>query len=486
MYFRKLHLTYLFILFLLPKPDLNAVEKDKPNVLFIAVDDLNDWVNCMGGRKGVHTPNFDRLAKRGVLFTNAHCAAPSCNPSRVAMMTGVAPHNSGIYRNGQDWRKNERLKNAITLPEHFRANGYKAIGGGKIFHALSWIIDSYGKQQNDPKIWDSYFPSLTQPMPDTLWPQEAKARTGKKGYTHWSPIAKGKEAPTRRPAHFFDWAPMNEKESGMADHQVIDWAISELRKDHQKPFFQAVGIFRPHIPWFVPKKYFDLYPVDKVELPQIKENDHEDTSKIGQGFCRKSWQRWAVEADMWKGAVQGYLASISYADAELGRLLDALDQSKYKDKTVIVLWSDHGMHIGEKEHWEKFTLWEESTRVPLMIVAPKVSQVGGRCSQPVSLLDVYPTLNELCALPKRGDIDGQSLVPLLKNPNKKRRLPAITSWGRRNFAVRTEHFRYIEYNNGDRELYDHRQDPNEFVNLAKKDPDKWEALMKKLSKWIPK
>ncbi len=466
---------------------------DQPDVLFIAVDDLNDWVQCLGGRAGVHTPNLDRLAAQGTLFTNAHCAAPSCNPSRVAVMTGVAPHQSGIYHNGQSWRAAPRLRNAVTLPEHFRSQGYRAVGGGKIFHALSWIQDAYGKQQNEARLWDAYFPSADRPLPPTLWPKEAQAKTNARGYTQWKPIARTRDPQIPRPAHFWDWAPMDEAESGMADHQVVSWAIDAWQGRKGQPVFQAVGIFRPHIPWFVPKKYFDLYPLEQVKLPTIRENDHDDTSPVGQGFCRRQWHTWAAENDMWRGAVQAYLASISFADAQLGRLLDAVEddarqrrQTGRQRKTIIVLWSDHGMHIGEKTHWEKFTLWEESTRVPLMVVAPGVTTPGNVCSKPVSLLDIYPTLNQLCGLPQRDDLSGESLVPLLKDPTAKRRTPALTSWGRNNFAVRTERFRYIQYHNGDRELYDHKRDPHEFTNLAAGDAESWEQQLKELAQWIPR
>ncbi|MEM7475356.1 MAG: sulfatase [Planctomycetota bacterium] len=458
---------------------------ERPNVLFIAVDDLNDWIRCMGGRAGVSTPHLDRLAACGVLFTNAHCAAPSCNPSRVAVMTGVAPHHSGIYNNSQDWRMSGRLSDASTIPEHFRQAGYRAIGGGKIFHALSWIKDGYGQQQNDPKIWDDYFPSATDPMPPALWPKGANAKTNAAGYTNWKAIAQAEDQSIRRPAHFWDWAPYDEPESESADSKVVDWATRELAKDSQTPVFQAVGIFRPHIPWFAPRKYFDLYPIEGVKLPKILKNDLADTSAVGQGFCRRQWQDWAVKTNMWRGAVQGYLASISFADAQIGRLLDSLDASPRAKNTIVVLWSDHGMHIGEKEHWEKFTLWEESTRVPLMIVAPGVTQAGGVCKQPVSLLDIYPTLNELCGLAPIPGLDGQSLMSLLRDPSSERVEPAITTWGQRNFGIRDERFRLIQYHNGDQELYDHYSDPDEFHNLLHSEPEKWTETISRLAGWIP-
>ncbi len=373
----------------------------KPNVLFIAVDDLNDWVNCLGGRKDVYTPNIDRLAARGVLFANAHCASPACNPSRVCVMTGVRASTSGIYRNAQDWRRSPRLADAATIPEHFRANGYLAFGGGKIFHALSWIEDNYGKQQNDAKIWDWYYPSKTKPMPDALWPAAANAKRSPTGYVSWTPLAQGK-TPKGRPSHFFDWGPLDEPEAQMADYKVVDWAIEQFEKTHDKPFFQAVGIFRPHIPWFAPRACFNRYPLDEVFLPETLEGDLDDCSPVALRWCRQGWQKWLVENDQWRGAVQGYLACISFADSQVGRLLDALDRSPYADNTIVVLWSDHGMHIGEKNHWEKFTLWEESTRVPLFVKLPDrlrakldIGDAPAVCREPVSLLDVYPTLAEL-------------------------------------------------------------------------------------------
>ena len=454
-----------------------------PNVLFIAVDDLNDWMNCMGGRKGVHTPNLDRLASRGVLFTNAHCAAPACNPSRVAVMTGVAPSSSGVYNNGQDWRRSPRLIKAVTIPEHFRKGGYTAYGGGKIFHALSWITKGYGKQQNEEKLWDYYWPSATDPMPDPQWPLAAQAKRSAAGYLHSKPIAIGKDQ-KGRPPHFFDWAADHQPESGTADYQVASWATRELSKTRDKPFFHAIGIFRPHIPWYAPSKYFDLYPEKSVFLPNVREDDLDDVPLAGQRSIRKAWHRWLVDNEEWRGAVRGYLASISFADAQVGRLLDALDASPHADNTIIVLWSDHGMHLGEKQQWEKFTLFEEATRVPLIVVAPGLTQPGSICDQPVSLLDIYPTLNELCRLPQRTDLDGISLVPLIKNPTAKWERPAITTWGRNNHAVRTQRYRYIRHPNGDEQLYDHRVDPDEFVNLA--DESGRADVKSRLSKWLPK
>jgi len=412
-------------------------KKTPPNILFIAVDDLNDWANCLGGRPGVHTPNLDRLAKRGVLFTNAHCAAPACNPSRTSVFTGIRPSTSGIYYNRQHWRKSPVLEKAVTIPEHFRAHGYRAVGGGKLFHCLSWIKTTYGRDGNDPAVWDDYFPSKTIPMPDFIWPEGTKCDEFET--VTWPPRAGANTE--GRPPYYFDWGPMDEPDERTSDFKVIDWGNSELQKTHNKPFFLAVGIFRPHIPWFVPKQYFDLYPLEEISLPPIQDNDLEDCSAVGKGFCRRKWQEWILENDQWKQAVQAYLASISYADTQLGRLLDAFDKSPYRDNTIIVLWSDHGMHIGEKEHWEKFTLWEESTRVPLIFVGPGITPEGAHCSQPVSLLDIYPTLIQLAGCEPRLELEGQSLLPLLKNPQLETGRAVVTTYGQNNHGVRALRWR---------------------------------------------
>lgn len=462
----------------------SLAEQSRPNVLFVAIDDLNDWVNCLDGREGVHTPNLDRLASQGVLFTNAHCAAPACNPSRVAVMTGVRPSSSGVYNNGQDWRRSPRLAQAVTIPEHFRQHGYETLGCGKIFHALSWIKNGYGKSQNDPKCWNAYFPSVEQPMPKAHWPTAATAKTQADGYVTWTPIAAGEDR-TGRPPHFFDWGSLGQSDDVMADYKVVDWAIAELQKERKKPLFLAVGIFRPHIPWYAPDEYFDLYPLNEVELPKVRRDDLDDCPQPAVRQVRRSWQQWMIKNDLWRSAVQSYLASISFADAQVGRLLDALQRSPYAENTIVVLWSDHGMHIGEKEQWEKFTLWEESTRVPLIVVAPGITSPNTRSEQPVSLIDVYPTLVELCRLPKRDDLEGLSLAAQIKDPQAKRAQPAITTWGRNNHAIRTERWRYIRYANGDEELYDHAEDPDEFFNHVSREQDESQIVISKLKRWLP-
>ena len=438
-----------------PYLNLRAQAKPFPNVLFIAVDDLNDWITCLGGHPDVKTPNFDRLARQGVLFTNAHCAAPLCNPSRAALMTGIRPSTSGVYQNNQPMRKSPALKDAVSLPQHFMAHGYRAVGGGKIYHGA----------YPDPQSWQEYFPSQKQNKPPDPVP----------------PVTPAAGAAARAQ---FDWAPLKNPDGDMGDFKVVDWAIVELKKKHPKPFFLGCGLFRPHLPWYVPQKYFDLYPADKVTLPTVKEDDLDDVPPIGRKFAGAQGDHKRVtDAGKWREAVQAYLASISFTDAMLGRLLNAFETSLHSKNTVVVLWSDHGWHLGEKLHWRKFALWEEATHNVFMIVAPGLTQPGGRCPRPVSLMDVYPTLIDLCGLEKRANLEGVSLMPLLRDPQDAWDRPALTTYGRNNHSVRSERWRYIRYSDGTEELYDHQKDELEWYNLAGK--PEFAGVKQELAKWLP-
>lgn len=436
------------------------------NVLFIAVDDLNDWVGCLGGRAGVRTPHIDRLAASGVLFANAHCPSPSCAPSRASVMTGIGPATHGSYHNYQYWRDSPVLRHAVTIPQYFRSRGYRATGGGKIFHALSWLDVQGYDGYNDPPSWDAYFPNETRAMPPELRPEDWQAR-------HTSPD---------RPSWFFSWGPAG-AEQEMADSKVVDWAVRELGRKQDRPFFQAVGIYRPHIPWLVPQQYFDMYPLKSIELPRVLENDLADVPEAPKKWLRLHWHKWLLETDRWKQAVQAYCASVTYADAMVGRLLAALEAGPHAGNTAVVLWTDHGMHLGEKQQWEKFTLWEEATRVPFIWRVPGTTTAGGVCHRPVSLLDVYPTLVELDGGRPAPALEGRSLVPLLRDPQAPSDRAVVTTWHRGNHGVRSERWRYIRYADGTQELYDHRVDPDEFHNLAGK--PEHAPVIQELARWLP-
>ena len=423
----------------------------QPNVLFISVDDLNDWVGCLEGHPQALTPNLDRLAASGVLFTNAHCPAPACNPSRTAVMTGIAPNQSGLYDNRQKMR--EVLPGAELLPRYFSRHGYWTAGSGKILH---YFIDA--------QSWDDYFPrkETENPFPRTFYPKQRPVSLPRGG--PWQYVET-------------DWAQLNvsDQEYG-GDWLVSKWISEQLLKIHQKPFFLACGIYRPHEPWFVPKKYFDKFPLNEIQLPAgYRENDLDDLPSAGK---RKGPNRYFAhirQEGQWKQAIQGYLASITFSDAMVGRVLDALNNGPNRDNTIVVLWSDHGWHLGEKEHWQKFTAWRVCTRVPLMIRVPsgtpglvEGTQAGTRCDAPVNLLSLFPTLTDLAGLPLNPASSGPSLVPLLHD--------ATSSWPHVSLTYLNEpgayglsgkNHRLIHYANGDEELYDIKVDPFEWNNLAK-------------------
>jgi arylsulfatase A-like enzyme len=426
-----------------------AVEQ-KPNVLFISMDDLNDWVGCLGGHPQTITPNLDRLAASGVLFRNAYCPAPSCNPSRSAIFSGLPPHRSGLYQNMQKLR--EVMPDEVLLPRYFSKHGYWSAGSGKLLH---YVID--------PQSWDDYYPEKSKgnPFPTTYYPETR-------------PVS----LPVGGPWQYreTDWAALDvtDEEFG-GDWLVAEWIGEQLLRAQDKPFFLGCGIYRPHEPWFVPKKYFEPFPLDEIQLPPgYKEGDLDDVPAEGQRIARNRYFAHILEHDQWKQGIQGYLASIHFADAMLGRVLDALDEGPHRDNTIVVVWGDHGWHLGEKEHWQKFTPWRVGTRVPLMIRVPQGAPgllegtaPGGLCDRPVNLVDLFDTLTELCGLPAKSGTESRSLIPLLRDPSAAWPHAALTHLDHpENFAISTERWRYIRYRDGGEELYDIETDPHEWTNLA--------------------
>ncbi|WP_185154038.1 sulfatase [Fulvivirga sp. M361] len=439
------------IVFILCSTQAVLGQNEKLNVLFIAVDDLNDWVGVLNGHPNAITPNIDGLAGQSTLFTMAYPAAPLCNPSRSALLTGIHPFTSGVYDNKQPLRNSEVLKEAHTLPEYFRKNGYKTMGSGKVFH-----------YRHDTVSWDYYWPSNEQIRPEDPAPPEVPM--------HGMPMHD----------RFFDWGALDVEPSEMGDWKVADWVSNQLNIDHEKPFFLACGFYKPHLPWYIPKSYFDRYPLDEIRLPEVNKNDLDDVPAAGRGMAKlkilkddnipgdsvEGDHARVLRYDKWKEGVQAYLAALTLADECLGRVLDALENSKYKNNTIVVLWSDHGWHLGEKRHWRKATLWEESTRSLLMFKVPGVTQAGSKVDWPVSLIDIYPTLLDLTRLPQKNDLEGSSLHPLLKDPSREWDKPVVTTYRYKNHSVRSKRYRYIRYADGTEELYDHAVDPLEWINLA--------------------
>ena len=427
--------------------------RPRPNVLFLATDDMRDWTAFLGGYTAtVHTPNLDRLAARGVSFTNAHCASPVCCPSRTAILTGLMPSSSGIYNNGQWWRPH--MPDVVTMPMQFRRNGYEAVGAGKIFHHTAG--------NNPPSQWDRF---QRLEFRDDPWFRGAKLNYP------WSEHAPN---PPGYPfsgvdglPHENDWGSLPLEESQLDDVRTVDFAVDYLRGEHSRPFFLACGVFRPHLPWYVPRRFFDLYPLDAVELPEAPPDDLDDIPAPGRKLAeaRRADLETIRAAGKQREAVQAYLASISFADEQVGRVLDALDASDAADNTIIVFWSDHGWHLGEKDHWHKSTLWRQATRVPLIFAGPDLP-AAQQCDEAVSLVDLYPTLNELCGFDPIPGHDGESLSALLRNPSGARKRPAVVEFDGGHSAVCDERYRYIRYGDGSEELYDHQADPNEWKNLA--------------------
>lgn len=411
-------------------PAAYAEEKpapQKPNVLFIAVDDLNHWVGYLGRNKQTATPNIDKLAARGVRFTRSYCAAPSCNPSRAALMSGLRPYTSGVYENDDDWRT--VIAPELTLTSTFRNAGYYVAGAGKIYH------EAYARRSE----WDDY---IDKPVAD---PKPA-GDTGVGG---------------------IKFAPLDCADEDLREWKIVNYGIEQLQKQHDKPFFLTIGLHKPHMPWNVPRKYYDLHPLDQIELPPHKEDDLADIPPAGLRFAKPEGDHKRIlDSGRWKEAVQGYLAAVSYADAMIGRLLEALDKSPYASNTIIVLWGDHGWHFGEKQHWRKFALWEEATRAPLIWVAPGITKPNSVSERTVDFMSIYPTLTDLAGLPTPGHVQGKSIRSLLADPTAPWSDPAITTYNFSNHAVRTEGWRYIRYANGDEELYDETKDPYEWRNLA--------------------
>lgn len=461
----------------------SAGKTKRPNVLFISIDDLNDWIEPLGGHPQARTPNFNRLAKRAVNFTNAHCPSPGCNPSRTAIMTGLAPYTSGVYSNYQDWR--EVITDSKTMGAYFRDNGYHTAGAGKIYHYH--MVDKTG--------WDNYWPSQTQNMPTELIPNKSNSQFA----TTKTPTPQTMNMPAFHQMYgMFDWFPLEANDADMADFKSVDFIIDQMnQKTHNKPLFLACGIYRPHLPWYVPKKYFDMFPLDKVKLPELKDGDFTRLSPRAKGIALrgsdsegKGYHAHVVDAGQWKPAVQGYLASIAFADAMLGRLLDALDESGQADNTIIVVWSDHGWQLGEKQHWRKFALWENVCRSVLMIHVPKGlgglesgSKDGQSCTRPVSLQSIYPTLVDVCGLPTYDRIDGRSLKPLLADPTATWDAVAISTYDFGEFSVRDERYRYTTYIDGSEELYDLKTDPHEWTNLI--DSQSHAEVKRRLASKIP-
>ena len=430
--------------------------KPRPDVLFIAIDDMNDWISLLDPEAPIKTPNLERLAARGMLFTRAYCISPACNPSRSALLTGLRPSTSGVYANNSDWRK--ALPKRRTIMQQFRAAGYSVRGAGKIFHHKA-------EGFHDEDSFDDFQMMAPQNMP----PKK---------------LNQGPEYGSRNT----DWGVWPPDERKTIDFRTADYCIKALQSPvKDKPLFLACGIFKPHSPFFAPRRYF--VDARKIGLPPRRADDWNDLPRGAQMLMGRTKWFWTGMTKLdrrlpgsFERFVQAYAACCSFADAQLGRVLDALDASPRRDRTIVVLWSDHGFHLGEKDHIEKFALWEKSNHVPFIVVAPGVTGEGVRCVRPVDLSVIYPTLLELCGLPEEK-CDGRSAVPLLRDADSEWKHPAVMTYGRGNHAVRSERWRYIRYADGSEELYDHEVDPHEWLNLASR--AEYKQVKMSHRSWLP-
>jgi arylsulfatase A-like enzyme len=430
----------------------------KPNVLFLAIDDQNDWIGCLGGHPLARTPNIDRLAERGTLFLNAHCQAPLCNPSRTSLMLSLRPTTTGVYGLAPWFRTLQPWKERVTLPQYFAQHGYRTFTAGKVYHGG--------------------IPAKDRPREFDVW--------GPSGGVGVKPPGK-LVPPTPMGNHpLMDWGAFPHADADKGDYQVASWAVEQLRQmPKEQPFFLAAGFFLPHVPCYATPRWFDLYPDDDSVLPTVNEADRDDTPRFSWYL---HWQlpeprlKWVREQGQWRNLVRSYLACVSFVDSQVGRVLDALEASGLREDTVVVLWSDHGWHLGEKGITGKNTLWERSTRVPLVFAGPGVG-TKARSTRPAELLDLYPTLVELCGLPRRHDLEGHSLVPQLKDPKADRPWPAITSHNQGNHGIRSQRWRYIRYADGSEELYDLQSDPREWNNRAG-DPAS-AGVLAEHRRWLP-
>lgn len=429
-------------------------KESSPDIIMIIVDDLNDSISLLSPSSPLKTPNIKKLAERGLLFTKAYCQSPACNPSRAAVMTGLNPSTTGIYGNKSNWRK--ATKSHPTFFETFGKSGYQVSGAGKIYH------HHFNGAFHHTASFDEFQHMAKQNMPP-------KKLNGAPEYgsrnTDWG-----------------QW-PLNEKET--IDYKSVDFCIEKLAtRIPSKPLFVACGIFKPHSPFFAPPEYHTNFD-EKLEIHAI-ENDWDDLP----GGAHKLIQpkKWFYKGMMdlekkrpgsYRNFIDAYAACIRFADAQIGRLLAAIDEYSKKDNTIIILWSDHGFHLGEKRHIEKFALWEKSTHVPFIVVAPGITQPGIQCNVPVDLSSIYPTICDLAGISDfPQNLDGKSLLPLLKNPEFNWTHAALSTYGRGNHAVRIKNWRLIKYRDGSMELYNVSQDPNEWYNLA---PD---PTYKKTISWL--
>ncbi|MDG1896538.1 MAG: sulfatase [Fuerstiella sp.] len=445
-----------FLCVLLVSGLTHAGRAETPNVLFLAVDDMNDWLGCLETTPRAITPNIDRLAARGINFTNAHTAGVFCAPSRAAIFSGQFASTTGCYRTATYFYDHPQIE---PLQLSFAKGGYETFGAGKLFHHPAGAIDQRG--------WTEFF-LRSQSQRESGWPLDSWSdETPFPDPFPNSIYNRGQEITG---GLFLEWGAIpNGREEEMADTQRINWAVEKLQQKREKPFFLAVGIYAPHFPNYCPQKYFDMYDVDDIQHPPYKADDLDDLPpKIKKSKTARSRIHKKLEGlNAIEDAIHGYLACMSYADAMMGRVLDALEASPHADNTIVVLWSDHGYHHGEKGDWGKHTLWERTSNVPFLWAGPGVAE-DVKTDLTVSLIDMYPTFLEMCELPQpHQQLEGESIAATLATPSSADdRSVYLPHMNPGEYAIINRDWRYIRYGEDGEELYDVQVDPNEWTNLA--------------------
>lgn len=455
--------------------NVSSKTKKPINVVMIAIDDMNNWAGAWEGK--AITPNIDQLAQEGTQFRNAHCVVPACNPSRVALLTGQRPETTGQYVNPGNFRDKEGGKDRITLPQFLMAKGYETIEAGKIFHKQAGMAKE-PHEQSDPISWTLQYRTPTGTPGHDLYLDENKHAKWLKGTSEHDGMEYGSYL-----RKFAVWGAIPQSKEECGDWMSADFCANYLQKEHDKPFLLSCGIFRPHSPQLAPKAYFDMYPLDEIEVPEVAVNDLSDVPNIAKtnfssGLARK------VKSDSleWKKAVQAYKACMTFADDCVGHVLNSLANSKYAENTIVVFWTDHGWQLGHKDRWEKFSLWNQATNAPMVIQLPQQKD-GGKVMEHVSFLDIYPTVVELLGYDQPEFLEGHSLTPLIKNPQKEWPHPAVTTYQEGNVSVKMDNWNYITYKNGAEELYNLDTDPNEFKNLAS--DSQYKTIIEELKQYLP-
>jgi arylsulfatase A-like enzyme len=430
---------------------------DAPNVLLISIDDCNDWLGFLNNHPGTYTPNLDALAGTSLSFSRAYCTAPMCLPARTSVLFGRQPFSSGVFDHSDESlaRYDALTKVTPSVVDDLWAAGYDTYGVGKVFH------DPQESRWTDSRRFPWYLPGdvragadadSSRYDPDWRSPYDGKA------------IGRGENFDST----MIDFGPSGRSADQEADGRATDWALDCLARDHPNPFFLALGLYLPHEPWRVPQKYFDLHPLDQVVVPEVRPDDLVDLGPYARDRVVDPLSRFATirESGLWDDAVQAYQAAISYADDHAGQVLDGLASSRHADDTIVMVWSDHGYHLGEKLHIEKFTLWERATHIPLLLHVPGRYESRLVVEAPVSAIDMSPTLADLCGAETQEEHEGRSLLDVVEHPERADERPPVMTWQEGNHSVRRGDWRYIRYRTGEAELYDHRSDPQEFTNLA--------------------